>query len=417
MPSTPSQRLLLLASTHTYRSDAFLKAAEKLGVEVVLGLDVPPAHVATAETRLGLDFRNPAQCAKRTIAYAQQHPLHAVLATDDATVTVAAHLNAALGLRHNALHAAEATRDKGQMRARFAAAGVPSPWFKIFPIGTEADTVTAQVTYPCVLKPTCLSGSRGVMRVNDAEELRARLTRLKGLLAKMRAPEFLVEGYLPGAEFALEGLLDNGHLHVLALFDKPDPLEGPFFEETIYVTPSRYPAEAQQQMTQCVQAAAQALGLREGPIHAELRFNESGPWMLEIAGRSIGGLCSQTLRFAQSAEVSLEELILRQALGLDLEMWLQRESRAGGVMMLPIPTGGILLRVEGLEAARAVPGIEAVEITAPLNYALVPLPEGESYLGFIFARGPTPADVEAALREAHRQLRFEIVPELLMSEG
>jgi len=210
-----------------------------------------------------------------------------------------------------------------------------------------------------------------------------------------------------GFEVALEGLIDNGNLQVLALFDKPDPLDGPFFEETIYVTPSRLPEATQAAIRTVTASAAQAIGLERGPLHAELRINERGPWMIELANRSIGGLCSRTLRFGTDA--TLEELILRQAAGLPIDT-LSREGRAGGVMMIPIPQAGILRAVDGVDEARAIPGIEAVEITAPLNYPLVPLPEGDSYLGFIFARGPDPATVETALRAAHACLRFTIVP-------
>jgi hypothetical protein len=220
---------------------------------------------------------------------------------------------------------------------------------------------------------------------------------------------YLVEQFVPGFEVALEGMLDNGRLQVLALFDKPDPLDGPFFEETIYVTPSRLPEEDQTAIADCTTQAAKALGLYTGPIHAELRLNDEGPWIVEVAGRSIGGLCSQTLRFGTDA--SLEELILRQACGLEIESS-QRTDEAGGVMMIPIPEAGLLQKVEGCQEAEAVPLVESVEITAKVNYSLLPLPEGESYLGFIFARGETPEAVEAALREAHSKLHFQIVPQI-----
>lgn len=405
-------RLLLLASSHTYRSEAFLGAARKLGVDVVIGVDVPPAHVATASDRLGLDFREPARCVRRVNDYACEHPLRAILATDDATVTLAAHLSAALGLRHNSVESAEAAHDKRRMRTLLAQAGLPSPWFSAYSVEAVPADLARQVPYPCVLKPTCLSGSRGVMRANDPTEFEAMFLRLAALLRQLGLREFLVEGYLPGVELALEGLLDQGQLRVLALFDKPDPLDGPFFEETLYVTPSRLPPETQAHIAATIEMAARAVGLREGPIHAEMRVNADGIWPLEIAGRSIGGLCSQTLRFAQSADVSLEELIIRQALGLELESVWRRETRAAGVMMIPIPGAGILTSVKGLGEAQAVPGIESIEITAPLNYALTPLPEGESYLGFIFARDETPAAVETALRAAQARLKFEITPEL-----
>ncbi|CAG1769051.1 partial Alanine--anticapsin ligase, partial [uncultured bacterium] len=266
---------------------------------------------------------------------------------------------------------------------------------------------------PCVVKPLDLNGSRGVIRADDAAELGAaikRLSRLLHALNRSSAPKpFLIEDFIPGFEVALEGLLDHGELHVLALFDKPDPLDGPFFEETIYVTPSRLPIDVQQAITTCAADSARALGLHDGPMHAELRVNDRGPWLVEVAGRSIGGLCSQTLRFAHSADVTLEELIVRQALGFSLDA-LEREGQAGGVMMIPIPGEGLLRGVTGVDEAKAVIGIEDVQITARLNYPIVPLPEGESYLGFIFARGDTPDQVEAALRTAHSKLHFKIDP-------
>jgi biotin carboxylase len=295
------------------------------------------------------------------------------------------------------------------MRQRFAAANVPSPTFHLHHTTDDPAAIAAHVTYPCVLKPTILAGSRGVMRADNPAEFRQRFDRLRRILATERCNDLLVEDFIPGVEVALEGILDKGRLKVLALFDKPDPLDGPFFEETIYVTPSRLPAESQSAIFAATTQAAAALGLRHGPIHAELRLNERGPWLVEVAARSIGGLCSQTLRFG--TEMSLEELILRQAFGLEIES-LQRDGQAGGVMMIPIPETGLLKEVTGLEEASAVPHIESIEITAPLNYPVVPLPEGNSYLGFIFARGPHPAAVEAALREAHGRLNFDIAPQL-----
>ncbi len=200
---------------------------------------------------------------------------------------------------------------------------------------------------------------------------------------------------------------------MLALFDKPNPLDGPFFEETIYVTPSRLPDSLQKEIAACAEDACRALGLRIGPVHAELRINEQGAWVLEVAGRSIGGLCSQTLRFG--VDQSLEELILRQACGLPLETI--RERQASGVMMIPIPATGVLHKVEGLDEAGQVDGVDSVEITAKLHYSITPLPEGESYLGFIFARGPDPAFVENALRASHAMLHFTILPEFRLEEA
>jgi biotin carboxylase len=268
------------------------------------------------------------------------------------------------------------------------------------------------VQFPCVLKPLALSASRGVIRANNVDQFIAAFRRIVALLARDdvevrgdAAQYLLAEEYVPGLEVALEGLLLGGTLHTLALFDKPDPLEGPFFEETIYVTPSRLPVAVQSAIERVAAAACTALGLVEGPVHAELRFNDAGPWVLEVAARSIGGLCSRTLRFGTG--MTLEEIILRHALGRPIET-LARERRPAGVMMIPIARGGRLQAVRGQESAQSVAGVEDVTLTAHVGQELVPLPEGWQYLGFIFARAETPDAVEAALRDAHARLKFDI---------
>jgi biotin carboxylase len=278
----------------------------------------------------------------------------------------------------------------------------------------EPTQLAARLTYPCVLKPLSLSASRGVIRADDPQGFVDAFHEVVSILDEAGLPlddpaahQLLVEEFIPGKEFALEGLLVDGQLHTLTLFDKPDPLDGPYFEETIYLTPSRLSPEQQAVVGEAVSRAAAALGLREGPIHAEVRLNERGPWIVEVAARSIGGLCSKTLRF--DAEMSLEEIILRQAAGLDLGP-LERERRPAGVMMIPIPTTGRLLDVRGLREAEAVPGVEEVDITIPCGEWVVAPPRATRYLGFIFARGANTREVDHALRVAHQQLRFEITP-------
>lgn len=406
------KRVILLMKPSTYRAEAFMAAAARLGIEVVPGLDIEPKLAEHWPVPLALQFDQPEKAVAKIVAFAQNKPVQAILSVDDSATVVAALASEALGLPHNSAEAAVAARNKHRMRQLLAAHAVPVPQFQRHDITADPVRLAAEVNYPCVLKPLILSGSRGVIRANHPAEFVAAFQRVARLLNSLqRAPgstQLLVEDFIPGFEVAVEGILEQGHLHMLALFDKPDPLDGPFFEETIYVTPSRLPAATQQAVADCTAQAALALGLRQGPVHAELRINEAGPWLVEVAGRSIGGLCSKTLRFGP--DISLETLILRQAVGLPLE-W-QPETVARGVMMIPIPGAGLLKGVKGVETAEQVPGIEAVEITAKINYPLQPLPEGESYLGFIFAQAPTPAAAEAALRTAHQQLLFEIEPML-----
>lgn len=408
--STP--RVLLLLTARSYRGEAFAQAAARLGIEVVPVVDMEAPLAAHWGYPLGVDFNRPALAVQAIADYAAQHPVSALLAVDDSGVVPAAAAARQLGLPHNDPEAAAAARDKFVMRTLMAAAGVPCPVFRRFAFTADPAMVSRQVDYPCVIKPLNLNGSRGVMRADSPAEFMTAVARLARILAQEPpgavCTHYLVEDFIPGREVALEGLLDQNKLTVLALFDKPDPLDGPFFEETIYVTPSRLPDDVQAAIADCAARAAHSLGLQMGPVHAELRVNDRGPWMLEVAGRSIGGLCGQTLRF--DADQSLEELILRQACGLPI-LSTQRSGRASGVMMIPIPQAGNLRSVGGVDAARAVSGVEEVTITARLHYPLLPLPEGDSYLGFIFARGETPAEVEASLRAAHACLHFEVVPE------
>jgi biotin carboxylase len=407
--------ILLLTTPSSYRLPAFLAAAERIGSPVLIAEDTPAALQRYADGRLALDFADQEQALAQCMALAHEHPLAAVIAVDDSGSLLAAQLSAALGLPHNDPAAAEAARNKLVMRQAFAHAGVPSPDFALYHTDDDIAKISAQVHYPCVVKPLHLNGSRGVIRANNPREFQVAVARVRRLLDHLagdqQAKPFLVEDFIPGVEVALEGLIDQGELHVLALFDKPDPLDGPFFEETIYVTPSRLSPATQAAIGAVAARAAAAVGLQRGPLHAELRINAAGPWMVELAGRSIGGLCSRTLQFG--TEASLEELILRQAAGLPNRS-LSQEGQAGGVMMIPIPGSGILRGVRGIEDALRVPGIESVEITAPTGYELVPLPEGDAYLGFIFARGSDPATVEAALRTAHAQLHFQILPAIAL---
>jgi biotin carboxylase len=400
-------RVLLLIPSRTYRTHDFMTAASRLDIEVVVGSEHRPALAGLMDGRhLRLDFEDLSRSTERIADFAQAHPLAAVVAVDDAGTLLAAAAAQALGLPHNPLEAVQAARDKARMRERFAAAGMPTPRFTTVDGDADSQTIAAVVRFPCVIKPLDLSGSQGVVKVDDAASFPRAFTRVAAIIAACRPNgmrrSILIEDFIPGDEVAVEALLRGGELEVLAIFDKPDPLNGPFFEETIYVTPSRLPSDRQRQIIATTARAAGALGLTDGPIHAELRLNDRGIWMLEVAARSIGGLCSRTLRFGSG--ISLEELILRHAAGLPMPSH-QRESAAAGVMMLPIRDRGRLRAVEGQNEAKQVPGVDGLVITIPPGEQLVPLPEGDRYLGFMFARADSPAAVEVALRRAHAQLR------------
>jgi biotin carboxylase len=423
-------RLVLVMHTTSYGVPPFVDACRKVGAAVVVASD--RCHKLNdywlwPPDSLVINFHSAADAAA-TIADAAPRGTRAVLSVGGESAALVATLAARrLGLPGNDPDAVAATGNKLHMRTLCARDGaVPIPRFFAVALDSEpeevARRVAGEVGWPCVVKPLLLSASRGVMRADDPAALRAVMARLRAMLAAPALREMhptyarqaLIESFVPGVEVALEALLNDGRLQPLALFDKPDPLDGPFFEETLYVTPSRLPPADQHAVIAAAQAAARAMGLSTGPVHAELRLGPSGPVVIELAARPIGGLCARTLRF--EGGLSLEELIVRQAIGQDVGRAL-REQRASGVMMIPIPGAGILKSVGGVDAARAVPGIEEVAVTMKPGERVVPLPEGDRYLGFIFARADHPAAVEAALRSAHRRLQIDLSPRLPLAPG
>ncbi len=411
---TKAKKLLILTSKLGYQTQAFAKAAAALGVEVQFGTDrCHKLEDPWGDGALPLEFAKPKEAAAQILEQAKTAPADAILALGDRPTVTAAYAARALHLTRNDPAAVEHCRNKLLQREALRNAGAPVPQFFSFNRNESVEAAMRKAKFPCVLKPLCLAASQGVIRANNEEEFRGAVSRISALLDSPEVQvggeedlnQLLVENYIPGKEVAIEGWVERGRLEVLAIFDKPDPLKGPYFEETIYVTPSRLSDMQQKELRECAANSVKALGLTHGPIHAEFRVNEDSPWILEIAPRPIGGLCSRALRFGP-ARISLEELLIRRMLelgGADLE----RETDASGVMMIPVPRSGIFEAVNGLEDAKRVSNVTEIEITARLKDYIKAWPEGASYLGFIFARAAEPAEVESALRKAHAKLGFE----------
>jgi len=406
------KRVLLLLPTTSYRNEAFLAAGKKLDVEIITAADychqLAPAW--GLDPIMAVHFDRPGE-ALEVILRSLQHKPDAVLAVDDAGVELAALLAERLGLPGNPAHAVRQVRDKLAFRRLLREREFLCPAFHHLPSGEDARKLVPGLKFPVVVKARRLSGSRGVIRADDSEELvrAVNWVRVIQSRADRDAQELglIIEDFIPGCEYVLEGTLTRGELTTLALFDKPDPLDGPYFEETIYVTPSRLPGAFQERIQQEVARACRFAELSDGPIHAEMRVNERGIWILEVAARSIGGLCGRVL--THSLGMSLEEMILRQVVAEPLAI--AGEGGAAGVMMIPIPRRGIFHGLEGLAAAQSVAGVTGVTITAEPGQIIAPPPDGASYLGFIFARAARPAEAENALRIAHRRLHFHIRPE------
>jgi len=415
-------RVLILSTTTGYQLRSFGDAAARIGIDLMFATD--RCHQLDDPWRdeaIAVRFHEEDASLLAILEAAQLRPIDGVIPVGDRPVVLAARAARALRLRGNSREAAAASANKKLAHVRFADAGLPVPWF--FEAPPDPDVAgDSRVRFPCVIKPLGLSGSRGVMRADTPEQLRGAIARLKKLLSRrdvrvLRSgleDSMLVEGFIDGRELAIEGMMSDGTLRAFAIFDKPEPLDGPFFEETIYVTPPDLPREQQRAIVSQVQRAARALGLTTGPVHAECRVGAAGIFVLEIAARPIGGLCSKVLRFSRKGErepVPLEEVLLRHAIGEDIEEY-TREPTAAGVMMIPIPKRGMLRRVDGIESARKTPHVDELHITAKIDQLLEPLPEGASYLGFIFARAPERDAVVQALKEAHAKLRFEIASPL-----
>src|SRR5690348_2252429 len=415
------KRVLLFAGKLGYQTRSFEEAAKRLDVELVYVTDrCHELDDPWGDGAIAVNFESPENAAYRVLEAAHSEPVDGILATGDRPTVAAAYAARGLGISYNHPAAVEACRNKLRMREIFREAGLPTPWFRSISLNPAPEPALLGITYPCVLKPLSLSASQGVMRANSREEFLKSVERIRRLLQSPElaskgenSRQIIAEEYVPGAEVAVEGLLVDGEFHGLAIFDKPDPLEGPYFEETIYVTPSRQPREAQEAIEKAARDAARALGLSRGPVHAEFRVNEKGVWPLEVAPRPIGGLCARALRFGRDgrAQWSLEELLLQEAAG-DLAEVPGREDSASGVMMIPVPRSGILQKVEGEREALGTRGITELHITARMGDFQAAWPEGSSYLGFLFARAEAPEDAEHALRRAHGKLRFTMAPRL-----
>lgn len=411
------KRVLVLATTTGYQIRSFGEAAGRLGVRLAFASDrCDRLEDPWWDNAIPIRFYDEPGARDAIVDALRATPPDGILVVGDRPVTIAARVAEAFGLPGNPVAAAMASRNKLASREALSAAGLTVPAFRAVSLADDAEALARTLNYPVVVKPLAMSGSRGVIKADDPRQFVDAFNRLLALLAQPdvrveREPahgELLVESFVCGREFAVEGVLTGGTLQVLAIFDKPDPLDGPFFEETIYVTPSRQAQTTQDAIAAAVSAGAEAIGLRHGPVHAECRVNDGDVVLLEVAARPIGGLCSKALRFAGAGgDASLEEVLMRHAVGEDVRGF-ARERQASAVMMIPIPDRGVYKSVEGVDEAAQVPCVTDIRITAKPDALLVPLPEGRSYLGFIFARAETPDAAERALRQAHGRLRFRI---------
>ncbi|MGH8872596.1 MAG: ATP-grasp domain-containing protein [Acidimicrobiia bacterium] len=386
--------VVLLPST-TYRAADFVRAAEALDIDLIVASEQPPPF-DMGDRYLQIDCSDPDRAAETILGLGDKAPIDGVVAADDAGVVVAALAGRKLGLRANDPEAAVATRDKALQRVAMRDAELPQPLFALVPAHDMGAEAAAMVGYPLVVKPLDRAAGQGVIRVDRPGDLPAAVKRVRSIVGA--SASLLVEELMRGEEVALEGIVRDGELTPLALFDKPDAVDGPYFPETILVTPTRLDERAQTECRRVASAALAAIGITHGPVHIEMMVEGDTVRVIEVAARSIGGLCSRSLNFGLLG-TTLETLILRNAIGME-KPELRREHTASGVLMIPIPRPGHFVAIEGLDRVRELEHISAIDITTPPGSLLLPPPEGDRYLGFIFARAGEREPVEAALRQA-----------------
>jgi biotin carboxylase len=393
-------RVLVVIPNDSYRAADFVAAAEALSVEIAIASEERPP-LRPDDRFVRIDCSSPEWSAQEIAALASRTPIDAVIAADDAGVEIASLASEAMGLTASSPSAAAATLDKAVTRRLLAVGEVPQPDFLL--LGNDDDPRRAAAAFdgPVVIKPTMLSASRGVLRVDSPSEAAAVVTTVRAIVERAgrdHTAPLLLEHFIDGPEVSVEGIVWDGELEILAVFDKPLPMDGPAFQETIFITPSRMNQSVLTEVERVTAAAVSALGLTEGPVHAELRIEDGRPMVIEVAGRTIGGLCGRALRFGLLG-APLETMVLRHALGMRKSS-MHREPAASGVLMIPIPKPGTLLEITGLDEVRSMAGVVSVEITAPLGTEVAPPPYGDRYLGFVFARADDPTTVERTLRAA-----------------
>ena len=410
MPQQQDKRLLLISHHNSYRIAPYIKAAKNLGLEVTIVSEGKHSLVSEVANGIHVDFHDTESTLETILKEDRKKPFAGILGSDDQTVELAARAAQVLKLPHNPPQAAQCSSRKDLARAQLALAGSPVPIHRLLDLTKPISKQMAGLPWPCVLKPLNMSASRGVIRANNEVEFLTACERLRPIIAsatgEFEQSHLLIEDYIDGIEIAYEGYLHRGALNTITIFDKPDPLVGPYFEETIYVTPTALSEDLQKSLKSVIQKACEAYGLTTGAVHAECRIDEEDKvWILEIASRTIGGDCARIL---DNDNFGVEELAISLAIDEPLEV--KTAELARGVMMIPIREKGLLRRVEGLLEARRIKHIDKIDIIIPEGHELVPLPEGNQYLGYIFASAKSPQQATAAIREAHALLEFVTAP-------
>jgi biotin carboxylase len=409
--------VLLVAPSGSYRIVPYLNAVQSLGINILVVSNSEHSLVPEVAAGITVDFSNLPQARKTILGAIAKLNILCVLATDDSCVTLCSQIAGVLKLPHNSTAASELTHRKDLARQALRKSGCNTPEFQVIKLDPSPENLI-NIEYPVVVKPLSMSGSRGVIRANSDKELIEACRRIDSILENAKQTGYvrehlLVESYLDGAEFAIEGFMINGKFHLLTIFDKPEPLTGPFFEETYYITPSQLDKNEQRGLIDEIIKCCEAYGLTHGPLHAEARITNNGVVLLELAARTIGGQCGQLIEF--SLKQKLEELVIQGMCGQLPET--PGSSEAAGVLMIPVTSSGILRRIEGLTAALQVKHIKDIEIHIREGYELVPLPEGSSYLGFIFAQAPDYTQTYEALKIAYRKLKFVTQPNWQLAAG
>ena len=383
------KKLLLVIPENSYKSNDFVVAAEKLGIDFLIITDSEQVSSKFSDTVIINKFD--AELNKNNLKKLKD--VTHVLPVDHSALKFSGYLVDLLEVKGNKLESINLSMNKYESRKIFNSLLDIKVNNEIIKNIDDVNTFINK-NGTSVLKPIYGTASKSVLKINNVEKNKEQIEKL---MQDCFDQDLVIEEYIDGKEYALEGTIINSELKKIVIFDKPVEYKHPYFEESIYITPSELSSEAEKRVVSIVDKACKKIGLEDGPVHVEFKINENQIFIIEINPRMIGGLCSRCLSFGLF-KVSLEEIILHAFMNNELKN-IELLNNYVGVLMIPTPKSGKFISINKEELEK-IPNISNVEITVPEGSDLLEPPYGDKYLGFAFSQGIDKKTVNESLLTA-----------------
>ncbi len=383
------KKLLLVIPENSYKSNDFVVAAEKLGIDFLIITDSEQVSSKFSDTVIINKFD--AELNKNNLKKLKD--VTHVLPVDHSALKFSGYLVDLLEVKGNKLESINLSMNKYESRKIFNSLLDIKVNNEIIKNIDDVNTFINK-NGTSVLKPIYGTASKSVLKINNVEKNKEQIEKL---MQDCFDQDLVIEEYIDGKEYALEGTIINSELKKIVIFDKPVEYKHPYFEESIYITPSELSSEAEKRVVSIVDKACKKIGLEDGPVHVEFKINENQIFIIEINPRMIGGLCSRCLSFGLF-KVSLEEIILHAFMNNELKN-IELLNNYVGVLMIPTPKSGKFISINK-EELENIPNISNVEITVPEGSDLLEPPYGDKYLGFAFSQGIDKKTVNESLLTA-----------------